>query len=70
MDRNAFCFAPILTMAEAPKHPHNAARKIFVERHGVTQPAPAPRFSRTPSTIRDAEKAEIAELTRDWKAGR
>jgi alpha-methylacyl-CoA racemase len=57
-------------MAEAPKYPHNVARKIFVERHGVTQPAPAPRFSRTPSVIRDAEKAEIGELTSAWKAGR
>src|SRR5689334_15485425 len=70
MEGTDICFAPILTMAEAPKHPHNAARKIFVERHGVTQPAPAPRFSRTPSAIRDAEKAEIAELTKEWKAGR
>jgi alpha-methylacyl-CoA racemase len=70
MEGTDICFAPILTMAEAPKHPHNAARKIFVERHGVTQPAPAPRFSRTPSAIRDAEKAEIAELTSAWKAGR
>src|SRR5712672_184897 len=70
MEGTDICFAPILTMAEAPKHPHNAARNIFVERHGVTQPAPAPRFSRTPSVIRDAEKAEIAELTNAWKAGR
>jgi alpha-methylacyl-CoA racemase len=54
-------------MAEAPKHPHNAARQIFVERHGVTQPAPAPRFSRTPSAIRDAVRADIGELTREWK---
>src|SRR6266542_3127492 len=69
MEGTDICFAPILTMAEAPKHPHNAARKIFVERHGVTQPAPAPRFSRTPSAIRDAEKAEIGELTSAWKAG-
>src|SRR5947209_9050060 len=70
MEGTDVCFAPILTMAEAPKHPHNAARNIFVERHGVTQPAPAPRFSRTPSAIRDAEKTEIAELTKEWKAGR
>jgi alpha-methylacyl-CoA racemase len=41
------CFAPVLDMAEAPQHPHNAARATFVERDGVTQPAPAPRFSRT-----------------------
>jgi alpha-methylacyl-CoA racemase len=70
MEGTDICFAPILTMAEAPKHPHMAARNIFVERHGVTQPAPAPRFSRTPSAIRDAEKADIAELTDAWKAGR
>jgi alpha-methylacyl-CoA racemase len=68
MEGTDICFAPILTMAEAPKHPHNAARKIFVERHGVTQPAPAPRFSRTPSAIREAETADIGELTSAWKA--
>jgi alpha-methylacyl-CoA racemase len=45
-----------------------AARKIFVERHGVTQPAPAPRFSRTPSAIREPEAADIANLTNEWKA--
>lgn len=70
MEGTDICFAPILTMQEAPKHPHNAARKIFVERHGVTQPAPAPRFSRTPSAIRDAAAADIGELMREWKAGR
>jgi alpha-methylacyl-CoA racemase len=67
MEGTDICFAPILTMAEAPNHPHNAARQIFVERHGVTQPAPAPRFSRTPSAIRDAVTADIGELTREWK---
>ncbi len=41
------CFAPVLSMAEAPQHPHMKARGIFVERDGVVQPAPAPRFSRT-----------------------
>jgi alpha-methylacyl-CoA racemase len=70
MEGSDICFAPVLTMAEAPKHPHMVARKIFVERHGVTQPAPAPRFSRTPSAIREPEKAEIAALTSEWKAGR
>jgi alpha-methylacyl-CoA racemase len=45
------CFAPVLDMAEAPRHPHNAARGTFVERDGVTQPAPAPRFSRTGAEI-------------------
>ncbi|MGU3663625.1 CaiB/BaiF CoA transferase family protein [Methylobacterium sp. A49B] len=43
------CFAPVLTMAEAAGHPHNAARGTFVTVEGVTQPAPAPRFSRTPA---------------------
>jgi alpha-methylacyl-CoA racemase len=70
MEGTDICFAPVLTMAEAPKHPHMAARNIFVERHGVTQPAPAPRFSRTPSTIREPEKADIAALTSAWKAAR
>jgi len=43
------CFAPVLTMAEAPRHPHNVARSTFIEIDGVVQPAPAPRFSRTPA---------------------
>ncbi|CAN5152401.1 CaiB/BaiF CoA-transferase family protein [soil metagenome] len=45
------CFAPVLTMAEAPSHPHMAERGTFTEVAGVTQPAPAPRFSRTPGVI-------------------
>jgi alpha-methylacyl-CoA racemase len=43
------CFAPVLTMAEAPGHPHNVARQAFVEVDGIVQPAPAPRFERTPA---------------------
>lgn len=43
------CFAPVLGMAEAPTHPHNVARHVFVDIDGVTQPAPAPRFSGTPA---------------------
>ena len=43
------CFAPVLTMEEAPHHPHNIARGTFIEVDGVIQPGPAPRFSRTPS---------------------
>src|SRR5437016_8411542 len=70
MEGTDICFAPILSMAEAPKHPHNAARQGFIERHGATQPAPAPRFSRTPSAIRDAATADIAELMSEWKGGR
>jgi alpha-methylacyl-CoA racemase len=43
------CFAPAISMAEAPSHPHHLARSTFVEVEGVVQPAPAPRFSRTPA---------------------
>lgn len=43
------CFAPVLSMGEAPSHPHNETRRMFVEAGGVTQPAPAPRFSATPA---------------------
>ncbi|KQN27391.1 carnitine dehydratase [Sphingomonas sp. Leaf34] len=43
------CFAPVLSMAEAPAHPHNVARGTFVEVGGVVQPMPAPRYSATPT---------------------
>ncbi|MCP5024894.1 MAG: CoA transferase [Actinomycetia bacterium] len=45
------CVQPVLDMEEAPHHPHLVARKTFVEHGGVTQPAPAPRFSGTPTEI-------------------
>jgi alpha-methylacyl-CoA racemase len=45
------CVAPVLDLEEAPAHPHNAARGTFAVRDGVVQPAPAPRFSRTPAEI-------------------
>jgi alpha-methylacyl-CoA racemase len=67
MEGTDVCFAPVLSMREAPDHPHMAAREIFVQRHGVTQPAPAPRFSRTPSAIRESATADIAELTSAWR---
>ena len=51
MEGTDVCFAPVLTLAEAPQHPHNRARHAFVEIDGVTQPAPAPRYSRTPGSI-------------------
>jgi alpha-methylacyl-CoA racemase len=49
MDGTDICFAPVLSLAEAPRHPHNAARGTFVEQEGLVQPAPAPRFSVTPA---------------------
>jgi alpha-methylacyl-CoA racemase len=48
------CFAPVLTMAEVADHPHNRARQTIVEVDGIPQPAPAPRFSATPSAIQSA----------------
>ena len=58
------CFAPVLDMGEAPRHPHNRERQTFVEVEGVPQPAPAPRFSRTPSRIQRSP-AKPGEHTRD-----
>ncbi len=49
MEGTDVCFAPVLSMAEAPTHPHNEARNVFVEVDGVVQPSPAPRYSRTTS---------------------
>ncbi len=45
------CFAPVLSLAEVADYPHNVARRAFVTREGVMQPAPAPRFSRTVPTM-------------------
>ena len=47
MEHTDVCFAPVLTMGDAAEHPHNVARGTFIEVAGVTQPRPAPRFSRT-----------------------
>lgn len=55
------CFAPVLSLAEAPKHPHNVARKTFVEVDGMLQPAPAPRFSRTPPEMRHGPRPPGAD---------
>jgi alpha-methylacyl-CoA racemase len=45
------CFAPVLSLSEAPMHGHNRARRTFIEHEGIVQPAPAPRFSRTPGGV-------------------
>ncbi len=52
MEHTDVCFAPVLSLGEAPAHPHNVERATFVDHHGVVQPAPAPRFSRTEPEIR------------------
>ncbi|MFZ4518732.1 MAG: CaiB/BaiF CoA transferase family protein [Microthrixaceae bacterium] len=51
MEGTDVCFAPVLTMSEATRHPHNVERGTFVEVAGIPQPAPAPRFSRTGAEI-------------------
>lgn len=69
MDNTDICFAPVLTLAEAPDYPHNKERNAFVDVEGVKHPAPAPRFSRTPSSIKGpAPKTGIhtEEVLRDW----
>ena len=61
MEGTDICFAPVLSMAEAPEHPHNKARSTFLEIDGVTQPAPAPRFSRTTPSIQGSPRAPGAD---------
>jgi len=63
------CFAPVLSMAEARRHPHNVARQTFTTIEGVEQPAPAPRFSRTPGAIANPPRPAGADTTAafsDW----
>ncbi len=63
------CIAPVLSMAEAPLNPHLQERETFVEYHGILQPAPAPRFSRTPGAIQrpPATPGEHSrEVLEDW----
>ncbi|MGW1026019.1 CaiB/BaiF CoA transferase family protein [Streptomyces sp. NPDC002577] len=63
------CVAPVLSLREAPAHPHLAARGTFTDHSGITQPAPAPRFSATPTTVRSGPAqpgAHTADVARDW----
>lgn len=69
LDTPGCCATPVLSLTEAPRHPHNVARHTFVELDGLTQPAPAPRFSRTrpatpasPSLPGDHTRALLREL--------
>ncbi|WP_353255817.1 CaiB/BaiF CoA-transferase family protein [Hyphomonas sp.] len=69
MEATDICFAPVLSMTEAPRHKHNTDRQTFVEIEGVVQPAPAPRFSATPGAIqrRPAGLGEHTdEVLKDW----
>ncbi|MER5214538.1 CaiB/BaiF CoA-transferase family protein [Streptomyces sp. NPDC002838] len=63
------CVAPVLSLREAPHHPHLAARGTFTDHGGITQPAPAPRFSATPTAVRGGPArpgADTAAVARDW----
>ncbi|GAA2522352.1 CaiB/BaiF CoA-transferase family protein [Streptomyces levis] len=63
------CVAPVLSLREAPHHPHLAARGTFTDHDGITQPAPAPRFSATPTSVRSGPAlpgADTADVAREW----
>ncbi|WP_433454170.1 CaiB/BaiF CoA transferase family protein [Streptomyces sp. CA-142005] len=63
------CVAPVLSLREAPHHPHLAARGTFTDHAGITQPAPAPRFSATPTSVRTGPAlpgADTQAVARDW----
>jgi alpha-methylacyl-CoA racemase len=65
------CFTQVLDMDEAPRHAHNVARDTFIEIAGVTQPAPAPRFSRTVPEVRHAAgegRTDVAAALAAWDA--
>lgn len=69
LENTDVCFAPVLDWNEAPEHPHNRARQMFIEIDGVTQPAPAPRFSRTsppPPNPPSSPGADTESALGDW----
>ncbi|MFJ2946779.1 MULTISPECIES: CaiB/BaiF CoA transferase family protein [unclassified Streptomyces] len=72
-DGSDACVAPVLSLREAPHHPHLAARSTFTGHGGITQPAPAPRFSATPTTVRTGPArpgADTDDVARDWDVPR
>jgi alpha-methylacyl-CoA racemase len=61
------CVAPVLDWDEATLHPHNRSRQTLLDIHGVMQPAPAPRFSRTPADLpQPAQASALEEVLADW----
>ncbi|MFG2423844.1 CaiB/BaiF CoA transferase family protein [Streptomyces sp. NPDC048448] len=68
-DGSDACVAPVLSLGEAPAHPHLAARGTFTDHGGITQPAPAPRFSVTRTSVRSGPALPgtgAADVARDW----
>ena len=69
MEGTDICFAPVLDFIEAQEHPHNVARKTYIDVEGMTQPAPAPRFSRTNSEVQFGSHAageDTEAILKDW----
>lgn len=69
MEGSDVCFAPVLDFIEAQQHPHNVARETYIEVDGLVQPAPAPRFSRTPSEVQFGPRAageNTDEVLQTW----
>lgn len=69
MEGSDVCFAPVLDFIEAQSHPHNVARETYIEVDGFMQPAPAPRFSRTPSEVQHGSHAsgeDTEEVLKSW----
>jgi alpha-methylacyl-CoA racemase len=69
MEGSDVCFAPVLSLEEAPNHAHNVARGTFIENNGSLQPAPAPRFSRTREQIQGPPVkagANSSEILQEW----
>jgi alpha-methylacyl-CoA racemase len=72
MEATDVCFAPVLTMGEAARHPHNVERNTFIDVAGTTQPAPAPRFSRTVPEVSMPPAfagAHTREVFSEWGVG-
>jgi alpha-methylacyl-CoA racemase len=60
------CVTPVLSLTEAPTHPHNVARETYVDRGGFPQPAPAPRFTDTPAAIGESVEVSIGQALARW----
>ena len=69
MEGSDVCFAPVLSLEESMRHPHNVARGTFIDMDGIIQPGPAPRFSRTPGKVDRPPSVpgqHSAKVLRDW----
>lgn len=72
MEGTDICFAPVLDFLEAQQHPHNKARNTYIQMDGITQPAPAPRFSRTVSEVQFGSKfagEDTEAVLKEWLDG-